>query len=102
MKTALSGLILLAAGCSTMDSQAAKAASGIDKGMLPREVIRELGQPTRIDHVSPHVEEWYYSYSGAPPSKYVPNDPAVRWSAPPSAKLIVRFENGEVVGWRRE
>ncbi|HLG42792.1 MAG TPA: hypothetical protein VI643_05455 [Planctomycetota bacterium] len=102
MKTAIPALILLVAGCSTMDSQAAKAASGIDGGMLPREVIRELGQPAHIEHVSPQVEEWYYSYSGGPPQKYVPNEPAVRWSPAPAAKLIVRFENGEVVSWRRE
>jgi outer membrane protein assembly factor BamE (lipoprotein component of BamABCDE complex) len=102
MNRALFLAALCLAGCSTSNSQAAKAASGLRLGMIPRDVVRELGVPGGTADVSPHIREWYYSYTGDAPTRRMPNEPEIRWTPKPTSRLIVRFENGEVVGWRRE
>lgn len=98
----LATLAAMAFACSPPDVQASKAASGLRMGMSPREVIRQIGAPHRIVDVGPHIREWYYFYTGEAPSRIMPNEPEIRWSPRRTSHLIVRFENGDVVSWRRE
>lgn len=92
----------LAFACSSLDSKVSAAANSLRPGMIPREVVGELGAPHRVVDVSPQIREWYYSYSGEADSRIMPNEPNIQWSPRRTSKLIVRFENGEVVSWRKE